>query len=503
MLRPLFALFAALVLAIPLVPSHAQTLRVALREDGDILDPTLARTYVGRIVFAGLCDKLFDIDEKLQIVPQLATGYEWSDDKTLLLHLRSGVVFQDNEPFDAAAVKYSLERHLTMQGSFRRAELSAIDHVEVVDPLTVRIVLKTPSGPFLSQLTDRAGMIVAPKAAEAAGKDFGLHPVCNGPFKFVERVAQDRIVLEKFDGYWNKDSIHFDKVIYLPMTDSQVEIANLKTGSIDIAERVLPTDVAAVKADKNLRIATSPALGYQDIIFNVGNGPAAKLAIGQSALLRQAFEAAIDREALVQVVYNGMFSPTEQAVIPASPLYVPGFEPGPRDLDKAKALVKQSGVPTPIPVDMMVPNSPDTAQEAEVIQAMVHDAGFDVKIRLIEFASSLSAANQGNFQAYLQMWSGRVDPDGNLYAFLHGGSAGNDGHYANPIADAALDAARSTNDPAARLAAYAKLMGQMRQDMPVIYLDHPVNIVGMSAKLMGFRAVPDGMIRLQGLSLAK
>jgi peptide/nickel transport system substrate-binding protein len=502
-MRLLCALLASLVLFVTAAPVQAQTLRVALREDGDILDPTLARSYVGRIVFAGLCDKLFDIDEKLQIVPQLATGYEWSDDKTLVLHLRPNVLFHDGEPFDAAAVKYSLERHLTMQGSFRRAELSAIDHVEVVDPLTVRIVLKTPSGPFLSQLTDRAGMIVAPKAAEAEGKDFGLHPVCTGPFKFVERVPQDRIVLEKFDGYWNKDAIHFDKVIYQPMPDSQVQMANLHTGSIDIAERVLPTDVAAVKADKNLRIVTSPALGYQYIFFNLGNGPASQSPIGQNALLRQAFEAAIDREALMQVVYNGMFTPTVQGVTPASPFYLKGFEPAPRDIEKAKALVKQSGVPTPITVDMMVPNSPDVAQEAEVIQSMVRDAGFDVKIRLTEFASLLSAAAQGNFQAYLLMWSGRLDPDGNVYGFLHGGSATNDARYANTIVDAALDEARNTTDPGTRIAAYTKMLTQERKDLPMLYLDHPVNIVGMSTKITGFRAVPDGMIRLQGLALAK
>ncbi len=125
---------------------QAQTLRIALREDADLLDPTLARTYVGRIVFAGLCDKLFDIDEKLKIVPQLATGYEWADPKTLLIHLRPGVLFQDGEPMDAAAVKYTLDRDLTLPGSFRRGEVSAIDHVDVVDPATVRVVLKSPSG---------------------------------------------------------------------------------------------------------------------------------------------------------------------------------------------------------------------------------------------------------------------------------------------------------------------------------------------------------------------
>jgi len=499
-MRVLCALFAAFMLFATAAP--AQTLRIALREDGDILDPALARTYVGRIVFAGLCDKLFDIDQNLQIVPQLATGYAWSDDRTMILHLRAGVVFHNGEPFDAAAVKYGLERHLTLPGSFRRTELSAIDHVEVVDPQTVRIVLKAPSAPFLAQLTDRAGMIVAPKAAEAAGKDFGLHPVCNGPFKFVERVAQDRIVLERFAGYWNKDAIHFDKVIYQPITDSQVQIANLLTGAIDIAERILPTDVAAVKADKNLRIVTSPALGWQSITYNLDNGPAAKSPIGQSALLRQAFDAAIDREALVQVVYNGMYAPTIQAVTPASPFYLKGFEAPARDLAKAKALVKQAGVTLPVQVELNVPNSPDSAQMAEVIQAMTAEAGFSVKIKLIEFASSLTAAAQGNFQAYLIGWSGRVDPDGNIYTFVRGGAAGNDSHYVNATVDAALDEARSSTDTATRIAAYGRAMRQLREDLPLTWLYHPVNIEGMNAKLQGFQPVPDGLIRLQGLSLA-
>ena len=128
-------LLAAACLVATAMPALSQTLRISLRQDLDLLDPTLAPSYVGRIVFAGLCDKLFDIDEKLNIVPQLATGYEWSDDQTLVIHLRPGVKFQDGETLDAAAVKYSLDRHLTMQGSFRKSEISSIDHVEVVDPV--------------------------------------------------------------------------------------------------------------------------------------------------------------------------------------------------------------------------------------------------------------------------------------------------------------------------------------------------------------------------------
>jgi peptide/nickel transport system substrate-binding protein len=173
-------LLAACLLATA-IPAVAQTLHISLRQDLDVLDPTLTTSYVARIVLAGLCDKLFDIDGKLHIVPQLATGYEWSDDSTLVIHLRLGVTFHDGETMDANAVKYSLERHLTLQGSFRRSEINSIDHIEAVDPSTVRIVLKNPSGALLAQLTDRSGMMYPPKATEAEGKDFASHPVCSGP----------------------------------------------------------------------------------------------------------------------------------------------------------------------------------------------------------------------------------------------------------------------------------------------------------------------------------
>ena len=135
----------------------AQTLRIGLADDPDILDPTLGRTYVGRIVFAALCDKLVDIGPELELVPQLATEWRWTDgDKGLLLTLRPGVKFQDGEPFDAAAVKFNLDRHLNMPGSNRKSEISAVTGVDIVDGHTVKLVLSAPFAPLLAQLTDRA-----------------------------------------------------------------------------------------------------------------------------------------------------------------------------------------------------------------------------------------------------------------------------------------------------------------------------------------------------------
>src|ERR1041384_3042410 len=125
--------------------AHAQTtLRIGLAEDPDMLDPALGRPYVGRIVFAAFCDKLFDIDEKLNIVPQLALSHETSaDGKEMTIKLRPGVKFHDGEPFDAEAAKFSLERHLALPTSFRKPELAALDHVDVAAPLTIKLALKT------------------------------------------------------------------------------------------------------------------------------------------------------------------------------------------------------------------------------------------------------------------------------------------------------------------------------------------------------------------------
>src|ERR1700746_1161482 len=219
---------------LPLVASafaQAQTLRIGLAEDPDVLDPTLARTFVGRIVFASLCDKLFDIDEKLNIVPQLATSYEWSaDSKALTLKVRPGVTFHDGEKLDAAAVKFNIERHKTMPGSNRRGELAPVSSVDVIDAATVRLNLSAPFAPLLAQLADRAGMMVSPKAAQSEGEKFGAKPVCSGPFRFVERVAQDRIVVERYPQYWNKDKVHFDKVIFLPIPDSTVRLPHPQPG---------------------------------------------------------------------------------------------------------------------------------------------------------------------------------------------------------------------------------------------------------------------------------
>jgi peptide/nickel transport system substrate-binding protein len=492
---------AAALLSLAAATAQAQTtLRIGLAEDPDILDPTLARTYVGRIVFASICDKLFDIDEHLAVVPQLALSHETSaDGKAVTIKLRPNVTFQDGEKLDAEAAKYSLERHMTMTGSFRKPELAAVDHIEVVDPLTIKLVLKEPFAPLIAQLTDRAGMMVSPKAAKAEGDKFGLHPVCAGPYKFVERVAQDRIVVEKYAGYWNAKNVFIDRIVYLPIVDATVRLASLKSGSLDLIERLLATDIKAVRADSNLVLASALELGYQGMDLNIGNGDGAKSPLGQSAKVRQALRLSIDRKALTQVVFNGEFVPGNQWVSPEHPYYQKDFPVQGRDIAKAKALLKEAGVTGRLSVDFMVPSGAELHAVAEVIQAMAAEAGIDMKIRVTEFATSLKQAEAGQYQAYMLAWSGRTDPDGNLYIFDKCKAPQNYPGYCNPEVDKLLDQSRIPSDPAARKAIYAKLTKILLDDVPIIYLYHRRILIAHTARLEGYKQMPDGLVRVVGL----
>ena len=502
MKRTIFALAALTLQA--LAPLSAQTtLRIGLAEDPDILDPTLARTYVGRIVFASICDKLFDIDDKLTIIPQLALGHETSaDGKTVTIKLRPGVKFHDGEAMDAEAVKFSLERHLNFPSSFRKPELAAIDKIEVADPLTIRLLLQNPFSPLIAQLSDRAGMIVSPKAATASGDKFGLNPVCAGPYKFVERVQQDRIVVDKFADYWDAKNVFIDKVIFRPVVDSTIRLANLKSGSLDLIERALATDIKEIKADAKLKLATQIEIGYQGLTLNIANGPAGTDGpFGKSPKARQALELAIDREALNQVVFNGEALPGNQWISPRNPYYQEKFSVQKRDVAKAKKLLVEAGLKAPVAVDFMVPNNPESRQAAEVIQSMAAEVGFDMKIRVTEFATSLKEAEQGRFQAYFIGWSGRVDPDGNIYVFMKTKAPQNNGFYSDAEVDQWLDDQRKVSTVAERKAIFEKVTGKLLSDGPIIYLYHRPVIIAHSIKLDGYKQLPDGLVRVTGLKL--
>jgi peptide/nickel transport system substrate-binding protein len=495
---------AALVVAASLftASAQAQTLRIGLAEDPDMLDPTMARTFVGRIVFSSLCDKLLDIDEKLDMVPQLATSYSWTpDNKGLIFKLRPGVTFHDGEKFDAAAVKFNIERHKNLAGSNRRGELAPVTSVDVLDDLTVRLNLSAPFSPLLAVLADRAGMMVSPKAARANPTNFGSNPVCSGPFRFVERVAQDRIVLERYQNYWNKGEIHFDKVVFQPIIDSSVRLANLRSGQVDLIERVSPSDIAQLKTDSRFQIARITELGYQGITINIGNGDQAqKNPLGRDRRVREAFELSLDRTGLVQVAMDGEAGVGNQWVPTDNTFYAKNSPVPKRDITRAKALLKEAGVTNPS-FTLMTPTTDDGQRLAQVVQAMAKEAGFDVKIQSTEFATSLSLADKGQYDAYVLSWSGRADPDGNLFSFHGCKQPLNYSGYCKPEVDELLNKSRSSGNPAERSKIFAQIAAQIVEERPIIYLYHRNWLWAYNKKLSGLRTIPDGLMRLQGVTL--
>jgi len=480
------------------VGAEAQTLRIGLAEDPDSFDPAKAWSYVGRVVLASICDKLVDIAPDTSFVPQLAEAWETSPDgKALTLRLRAGVTFADGEPFNAAAVKFNIERFLTLPESRRKAEIAGVTGATVIDDLTVRIDLQKPNAPLIAQFSDRAGMMVSPKAASAADAKLDNNPVCVGPYRVVERVAQDKIVLERVPTYWDKTKFHFEKVVYQPVPDAAVRLANLRAGQLDFIERVPPTEVAGIKADPKLAIAAAPSLAYQGITINIDNGPQANTALRKPEI-RLALSLSIDRAALNQVAFAGEYVPGNQAQPPNNKFYNKDYPVPARDVAKAKALLKQAGYDR-VTFKMLVPNGTEDLQVAQIIQSMAAEAGIDIELQSIEFISMLKAAKEGNSESDFVGWSGRVDPDGNIATLLQCGNPGNDGHYCSAELDAALAEGCATSDPEKRRLAYFKAAKVIAEDNPIIYLYHRQYIAAFTAKLAGFVQYPDGIIRLRGV----
>ena len=306
--RTMLALALGALLLLP-VTAHAQKkqLVVALNQDPDILDPTLSRTYVGRIIFSQICEKLYEIDEGLRIQPQLAAALPVVSDggKTVTIKLRPGVKFNDGTAMTAEAVKFSLDRHREMKGSNRRSELESVTAVDVVDPLTVRLKLKAPFSPLTAQLADRAGMPISPAADKKLGEKFGTAPVWVGPWQFVERVPQDRIVVERSPHYFDQAVAKFDRIVFRIITDDNVRLANLRSGDIDVMHLVAPTDAASLKKEGRFEVSNVTGLGYNSVTINLKNktgktNPPGDLGtpLANDPRVREALELSIDREAL-------------------------------------------------------------------------------------------------------------------------------------------------------------------------------------------------------------
>ena len=438
--------------------AQKKTLVVALNQDPDILDPTLARTYVGRIVFSQMCEKLYEIDEGLHIHPQLAAALPTISDggRTITIKLRSGVKFNDGTPMDAESVRFSLERHRTLKGSNRASELA---------------------------------------------------PVCVGPWQFAERVAQDRIVVEKSPHYFEPSQAKFDKIVFRIIPDDNVRLANLKSGDIDVMHQVSPTDATAIKREGRFELSNVTGLGYDGITINLRNktgklNPPGDLGtpLANDPRVREALELSIDREALNQVAWDGLYTPGCTPIPPISVFYDKSRKCPARDVAKAKKLLADAGLAGGYSFELVVVNNPRSRRVGEVIQQMAREAGFNIALRAQEFASALTDNEDGKHAAFQIGWSGRVDPDGNIHQIQTCKGSLNSTGACDEKIDAILNKAREVSDVDQRRGLYREAIDLFTARRNIIYLYYPNSIVAFPKNLKGYKAVPDGLIRIKGTS---
>jgi len=486
------------------------TLTIGLAEEPDALDPTIARTFVGRMVFQTICEKLYDLDSHLNVVPQLAAALpQVSADKlTYTIKLRSGIKFNDGTAFDSAAVKQTLTRYLTFPGSVRKSEISPISSIDTPNATTVVLHLATPYSPLVAQLADRSGMILSPKAL-ASGGTFAQNPVCVGPFMFKDRVAGDHITVVKSPDYYDKSKVHLDSIVFRIMTDPSSRTAALRAGDIQVEDRIQSTDVPTLQKDSSVTVPKAVTIGYQGITLNLGNKngllklpySTVNTDLAKSQDLRTAFDAALDRTTINKVVFNGLNQPDCYPIAPVSPWYKPTVSGLSCDLHAntslAKSLVKASGISNPTVNLMLGGTDPVTARLGQVIQSMEAAVGIKVTVSPTEFTTSLNRADAGTFDTYAVGWSGRVDPDGNIYGFVATKGTLNDSGYSNARLDYVLNGARKSLTTKARTTLYRVAMQIIHRQRPLIYLYHPVNYYGVSKKVSGVQIYGDGLIRPQ------
>jgi peptide/nickel transport system substrate-binding protein len=468
--------------------TEKKVINISLPSDPQSLDPSPSTAREDRQVQNSIYDKLFDVDKNGEIIPMLAESFEVSpDQKTYTLKLKQGVKFHDGTDFNADAVKFNLERYL-IDTSNRKSELKDISKIDVVDPYTVKIELSKTFSPFISILTDRSGMMVSPEAAKKYGDDYINHPVGTGPYIFVEHVNGDHITLKKNESYWNGVP-KIDEVNYRVFPNGNAALQNLKSGQLDFLIDVQPKEIATIKDDPNLTMIAEPSMAFMAIFLNVTKEPFT------NKYIRQAVNMAIDREALVKVVFDGYATPANSPFAPGNIANGDSDKPIKPDPEAIKALLAKGGKPDGFTFKLQIGITPVNEQSGTVVQNMLKPYGINVELEKFEKSTLSDNAINGNFVGTLYGWSGRLDPDQNFYRYLVTDQQNNYSRLSNPDLDKLIKDARAELDPAKRKIIYDQAMEIVHDEASLAVLYHDFNLFGYSKKVTGYEYVPDWIVR--------
>jgi peptide/nickel transport system substrate-binding protein len=467
------------------------------------LDPVESASSASIEVFLAMCERLYQTVPNhgvIERVPMLAASLPTlSKDKlTYTIQLRQGVLFNDGTPFNAPAVVTSIQRYMTDPLSTRVSDYADVASVTAAGPYTVVFHMKARD----STLIGNYMFMMSPTALAKEGANFGAAPVCVGPFMFDHQDPSE-VTVTKSPWYYGKDSIHLDKIVYVSASDGPSAAAALEAGGIQAIDNVDPATLPGVQENTGLHVLAGAGLGWNGIRFNIGNShgtgnlPYAKNVgtdMSSSPLLRQAFEEAIDRNAVNRVAFGGFYQPSCTPVPPANTTWYPAIKVPctPYDPADARRLVAQSGITNPT-VDLAAGSITERQRLAQVIQAEEKAVGINVVI------GPSGGVSAGNFDAVITSFQPGSDGDPNYLItqqFATWGSL-NSGGYSNPRLDYVLRNGLKATQPAARAVNYRVAQQILLADRPAIFLYDTVYHAAYSSSLTGIRLIPNGQLDVE------
>jgi peptide/nickel transport system substrate-binding protein len=467
------------------------SLSIGVVSDPVTLDPAFSGSFFENQVFYNLHETLLVARPNGEIAPGLVEHYAQRDPLTYAFTLRPGLTFHDGTALDAAAVKANIDRYLDPKvGSIRRADFGPTSAVGVTGPLDFEIHLSAPYAPLPLVLTNRAGMMVSPTALQALGQDFAAKAVGAGPWKLASWTKNSQLVLEKFDGYWQGPKQAFDRLVFRPIPDETVRLANLRSGTLQLIDAVPPQAVAGLAREPALAVSQMPSLGFNAWSLNCTRAPFA------DPRVRQAFVAAVDPAVIERVVYFGTGAVSHGPLSPAVAwAFDPAFKGIAYDPTHAKALLQQAGVAMPLAVTVTVTNSPQMVRIAQIIQSQAQEAGFAVTVKQIDATGLLSVLQKHDFDICMSPWSGRYDPDGNMFFYFTKDGPNNFPGWKDQQVTDLLVEARTATDRAKRTSLYHQAQDRVGDQAPMLFLHFDAIIQASTARLH-WTQYPDAVFRL-------
>ncbi|MCP4750586.1 MAG: hypothetical protein GY866_06815 [Proteobacteria bacterium] len=485
-------------LLMTLVASSAlaeQVLRIRLSTDPVSLDAAFANAGVDAYTWSQVTESLLDQDENGTLLPSLATSWGSKDNKTWILNLRRGVKLHDGTRFEAKLVKWNIERIQNAVKSTVRSAALSIDKIVIVDKYRIRLILKGKNALFADYLAGRMSAIHSPKAIKKYGADYARHPVGTGPFMFKSWKSGTEVVLVKNPKYWDRDRIHFDKLIYKVIPDEGTAFMNLAANKVDLAVNLTPIRAKLVKANPKLKLYSFLSGEFITVYIRQLDKPPFN-----NKLVRQAMAHAIDKEAINQALFFGTGAVASSGLNVDHWAYdssTPAYKEA--NVRKAKELLKKAGYPNGLEgeyVYLTIPIFPFD-KTAQIVQQQFAKIGIKIKVEPVGL-STLIQRGIGKLVPLVGLgWSGGNETDTMFQAMIHSKGSYNNTAYVSAAADRLIEEARSTSDRSAQKRAYSKLQKLLADDLPIIPIMHKPVIQASTSRLIGYKVQLDQKFRFQ------